>query len=307
VRGTRFGRAALWVYFMAFLVFLFAPLLVLVVFSINDSPTPTLPLTGFTTKWFHIAFGNGELTGALVHSAEIAVIASLIATALGIMASIGLSAHRLRLRAATLAVLLLPLVVPYISLAVGLLILLEAVGLPHSLVAVALGHVVIALPFSILVILPRLRSLDPAMVEAARDLGASDLEAFRLVTLPLLLPALVSSFLICFTTSFDEFAIASFLYPPGEPTYPVFLYASSRTPALLPEVIAVGTLVIALSLVIVVAAEGGRRWAERRIEGRVALGEGSDGPPGGDGAGPRSPVLVLAGSVLDTEEPYADR
>ena len=88
------------------------------------------------------------------------------------------------------------------------------------------------------------------------------------MTLPLLVPSLVSSFLICFTTSFDEFAIASFLARPGQPTYPVFLYASSRTPALLPEVIAIGTIVIALSLVLVVAAEGGRRCAERRLEGR---------------------------------------
>ena len=77
--------------------------------------------------------------------------------------------------------------------------------------------------------------------------------SFRLVTLPLLVPSLVSSFLICFTTSFDEFAIASFLAPSGEPTYPVFIYGSSRTPALLPEVIAIGTIVIALSLVLVVA------------------------------------------------------
>jgi spermidine/putrescine transport system permease protein len=284
MRGTRAGRTALWVYFVGFVVFLFAPLIVLVVFSVNDSTTPTLPLSGFTTRWFRLAFGNGELTGALLHSAEIGVIASLGATLLGIMASVGLSARRLRLRAVTVAILLLPLVVPYISLAVGLLILLQAAGLPHSLTAVALGHVVIALPFSILVILPRLRSLDPAMVEAARDLGASDFAAFGLVTLPLLLPSLVSSFLICFTTSFDEFAIASFLYPPGEPTYPVFLYASSRTPALLPEVIAVGTVVIALSLALVLAAEGGRRWAERRIEGRVegqddAAGAGVSGPP----------------------------
>jgi spermidine/putrescine transport system permease protein len=271
------GRTWLWVYFFAFVLFLFAPLVVLVVFSVNDSTTPTLPLAGFTTRWFQLAFGNGELTGALVHSAEIAVVASLLATAFGVMAAVGLSARRLRLRTLTLSVLMLPLVVPYISLAIGLLILLEALGLPHSLMAVTLGHVVIALPFAILVILPRLRSLDPAMAEAARDLGASELTAFRLVTLPLLLPSLVSSFLICFTTSFDEFAIASFLYPPGQPTYPVFLYASSRTPALLPEVIAVGTIVIALSILVVLLAAGGRIWAERRLEGRTeAAADGSD-------------------------------
>jgi spermidine/putrescine transport system permease protein len=265
---SRVGGGLLWTYYVLFILFLFAPLVVLVVFAFNDSTTPTLPLSGFTTKWFRFAFENGTLTSALVRSAWIGVIASLLATALGVMASLGLAARSLRLRALTVALLLLPLVVPYISLAVGLLILLQAIGVQTSLNAVVLGHMVIAMPFAILVILPRLRSLDPSLGEAARDLGASEVASFRLVTLPLLVPSLVSSFLICFTTSFDEFAIASFLAPPGEPTYPVFIYGSSRTPALLPEVIAIGTLVIALSLVLVVAAEGGRRYAERRLEGR---------------------------------------
>jgi spermidine/putrescine transport system permease protein len=257
VRTTgRFGSTVLTVYFWAFVVFLIAPLFVLVIFSVNNSTTPTLPLTGFTTKWFHAAFTNGVLTGALVRSAEIAA-----------AASIGLTAKKVRFRSFTVALLLLPLVIPYISLAVGLLILLQALGVQTSLVAVVLGHIVITLPFSILVVMPRLRSLDPAMVEAARDLGASDVSAFRLITLPLLGPSLVSSFLICFVTSFDEYAIASFLAPSGKPTYPVFLYSSSRTPALLPEVIAVGTLVIVVSLVLVLLAEGGRQWAERRIVG----------------------------------------
>jgi spermidine/putrescine transport system permease protein len=273
-RRGRTGRILLTVYFWLFIAFLFAPLVVLLVFAFNSSPTPTLPLTGLTTHWFQEAFTNGELTGALARSAEIAVAVGVIASAFGIMASIGLCARRLKFRSATIAVLLLPLVVPYISLAVGLLILLQEIGVSHSLYAVMIGHVVITMPFAILVILPRLRSLDPSMVEAARDLGASDVGAFRLVTLPLLLPSLISSFLICFVTSFDEFAIASFLAPAGTPTYPVFLYTGSRTPALLPEVIAIGSLVILFSLLVVASAEIGRRWAERRLAGSDA-GAGS--------------------------------
>ena len=144
--------------------------------------------------------------------------------------------------------------------------LLHQMGFATSLVAVLAGHVVISLPYSVLVILPRLRTLDPSIAEAANDLGASDLRAFWYVTLPLLAPALFSSFLIAFTISFDEFAIASFLAPPGAPTYPVVLYSSSRTPALLPEVIAIGSLIIVLSLLLVVVAEAARRYAERRME-----------------------------------------
>jgi spermidine/putrescine transport system permease protein len=264
------GRTVLTVYFWAFVVFLFAPLAVLMVFAFNQSPTPTLPITGWTTHWFHQAFSDTELTGALLRSAGIGAATGLFATALGIMASVGLNARRLRLRALVVAVLLLPLVVPYISLAVGLLVLLNQLGLQISLWAVFLGHVVITLPFAVLVIYPRLRSLDPAMIEAARDLGSNELTAFNLVTLPLLVPSLVSSFLICFITSFDEFAIASFLAPPGQPTFPVFLYTGSRAPGLLPELIAIGSLIIVASLVVIAIAEGGRRWAERRLRGITA-------------------------------------
>ena len=258
---------ALTAYFWAFVVFLFAPLAVLVVFAFNQSMTPTLPITGLTTRWFHQAFSDSELTGALLRSVGIAAATGLSATALGVMASIGLSARRLRLRAMIVAILLLPLVVPYISLAVGLLVLLNQLGLSISLWAVFLGHVVITIPFSVLVVLPRLRSLDPAMVEAARDLGSNEVTAFSLVTLPLMVPAIVSSFLICFITSFDEFAIASFLAPPGQPTFPVFLYSGSRAPGLLPELIAIGSLIIVGSLVMIAIAEGGRRWAEGRLRG----------------------------------------
>jgi spermidine/putrescine transport system permease protein len=280
------GRAVLSIYFWAFVVFLFIPLGVLVVFAFNQSMSPTLPITSFTTHWFRQAFSDTELTGALGRSAIIGAATGLCATGLGIMASIGLSARRLRLRALIVAVLLLPLVVPYISLAVGLLVLLNQLGLPISLWAVFVGHVVITMPFAVLVVLPRLRSLDPAMIEAARDLGSNELTAFGLVTLPLLLPSLVSSFLICFITSFDEFAIASFLAPPGQPTFPVFLYAGSRAPGLLPELIAMGSLIVVGSLVLIAVAEGGRRWAEGRLRGVPA--EEAEIP-----AGPGAPALQI--------------
>jgi spermidine/putrescine transport system permease protein len=289
----RLGTAGLAIYFWAFVIFLFAPLAVLLIFSVNKSPTPTLPLSGFSTKWFHEAFSNGVLTGALVRSIGIALVAAVLATALGIMASLGLLVLRGRAAALALTVLLLPLVVPYICLAVGLLILVQQVGAKPSLAAVVLGHCIIVLPFAILVIMPRLRSLDPAMNEAAEDLGASPFAALRLITLPLLAPALISSGIICFVTSFDEFAIASFLAPSGQPTYPVFLYASARTPALLPEVIAVGALIIAGSLLLVLLAEGGRRWAERRLVGEMAAVPAD--VPGNDGEQPPATVAMVNG------------
>jgi spermidine/putrescine transport system permease protein len=262
----RLGKTLLGSYFTLLVLFLYAPLLVLVVFAFNSGNIPTLPIKSFSTKWFSAAFADTTLTSALLRSALIAAINGLAATLLGVMAAVSLARERLPLRGLMVTLLLLPLVVPYIVLAVGLVVLLHEFGIGTSLAAVLAGHVVISLPYSALVILPRLRTLDPAVAEAAKDLGASELRAFVLVTLPLLAPALVASFLIAFTVSFDEFAIASFLAPPGSPTDPVFLYAGARTPALLPEVIAVGSIVIALSIIIILAVDLARRWAERRIQ-----------------------------------------
>jgi len=265
----RTGRAVLSTYFGLLVLFLYAPLVVLVVFAFNSGNIPSLPIESFSTKWFSSAFSDTTLTSALLRSFLIAVVNGLAATLLGVMAAVSLARRRLALRGVVVTLILIPLVVPYIVLAVGMVVLLHELGIATSLVAVLAGHVVISLPYSVLVILPRLRTLDPSISEAALDLGASELRAFWFVTLPLMAPALFSSFLIAFTISFDEFAIASFLAPPGSPTYPVVLYSSSRTPALLPEVIAIGSIVIVLSLALVVLAEVARRTAERRIEART--------------------------------------
>jgi spermidine/putrescine transport system permease protein len=181
------------------------------------------------------------------------------------MAAVALARRHLFLRPLWTTLLLLPLVVPYIVLAIGMVIVLHQLGYQSSLSAVLVGHIAISLPYSLLVVLPRLRTLDASIVEAARDLGANPSKAFMLVTLPLLAPALVASVIIAFTISFDEFAIASFIAPPGSPTYPVFLYSGTRTPSLEPQVIAIGAIVVALSMVLVLSAEIGRRWADRRL------------------------------------------
>jgi len=210
----RLGRFGLSSYFTLLVLFLYAPLVVLVVFSFEDSYIQALPWSGFTTKWFHTAFANTDLTSALRRSAMIGLLDGLAATALGTMAAVALARRRLFLRSVWTTLLLLPLVVPYIVLAIGMVIVIHQLGYQASLTAVLAGHIVISLPYSILVIVPRLRTLDASIVEAARDLGADNLRAFLLVTLPLIVPALISSALICFTISFDEFAIASFLAPP---------------------------------------------------------------------------------------------
>jgi spermidine/putrescine transport system permease protein len=131
-------------------------------------------------------------------------------------------------------------------------------------VTITIGHVVISIPYAILVLLPRLEQIDRSLAEAAYDLGAGALTTFRRITLPLILPAVVSAFLIAFTTSFDEYAVASFLAGPRQ-TFPLFLYSQLRFPDKLPQVIAVAVVIMTATLAVVVGAELWRRRAEARL------------------------------------------
>ena len=130
--------------------------------------------------------------------------------------------------------------------------------------AVVVGHVVVSLPYTILTIMPLLEGLSTSFEEAARDLGAGPTDTFRRVTAPLLIPALISAFMVSFTLSFDEYAIASFLSG-NTPTWPVYLFAQLRVPSQLPQLLAVSTVVFTVSVVVVVVAELGRRRSERRL------------------------------------------
>jgi spermidine/putrescine transport system permease protein len=163
------------------------------------------------------------------------------------------------------ALLLTPLVIPFVVLGIAMLLLFHVLGVSPSLLTVGAGHVVISLPYTILVLLPRLEQIDASLEEAAYDLGAGPFRTFRWVTFPLILPAIVSAFLIAFTTSFDEYAVASFLVGTRE-TFPIFLYGALRFPSQLPPVIAVAVVILCVSLVVIIGAEVWRRRAEARLE-----------------------------------------
>jgi spermidine/putrescine transport system permease protein len=208
---------------------------------------------------------DGELRSALQTSAIVAALSSVGAVLLGLLASIALVRRRFRGKAAVSALLLSPLVIPYVVFGISLLILFHTIGIPRTILTVVIGHVVISLPYTILVLVPRLDQIDVSLEEAALDLGASRFRTYRSVILPLILPAVVSAFLIAFTTSFDEYAVASFVIG-TRATFPIYLYGALRFPARLPEVIAVAVVVMGVSLIVIVCAEVFRRVAERRLE-----------------------------------------
>jgi spermidine/putrescine transport system permease protein len=259
------GRRVIRVFFGLVLVFLYAPIVLLLLFSFNRASVPAFPLSGFTLRWYEDFLHNGEMRAALETSAIVAVLSSVIAVVLGILASLALTRRPFRGKGLVTALLLTPLVIPLIVLGISLLLLFHQFGIQLSILTVAVGHVVISVPYTILVLLPRLAQIDRALAEAAYDLGASPWQTFRWVTLPLILPAIVSAFLIAFTTSYDEYAVASFLIGARE-TFPIYLYSQLRFPDKLPQVIAVAVLVLLLSIFVIVAAEVWRRRAEARLE-----------------------------------------
>lgn len=275
IATSRGALRLLRLFFALLVLFLYVPILILGIFSFNDGDV-NFPLQGFTTDWYRRFFTNPLLIGALRRSAIVAAASSVIAVGLGVLASIVLVRRRFVGKSATSALFFSPLVVPYLVFGISLLVLFTAVDkfltntfgvyIGLGLHAVVIGHVVVSLPYAILTIMPLLERLSVSLEEAARDLGAGTWETFRRVTLPLLVPALVSSFLIAFTLSFDEYAIASFLAG-SEPTWPVYLFAQLRVPSQLPQLVAVSSLVLVGSLLLVLSAEVGRRVLERRYSG----------------------------------------
>jgi spermidine/putrescine transport system permease protein len=275
IAASRWASRGLKLFFVGLALFLYAPLVILAVFSLNDSKSIGFPLSGFTTRWYGQFLKNHALLNSLKASVIVAIASSLIAVALGTCVSLALVRRRFRGKAVVSALALSPLVIPYLVFGISLLILFKAadqflidhvgfyIGL--GLTTVIIGHIVISLPYTILVIMPRLQRLSTSLEEAARDLGASPFQSFRRVTLPLLMPAIISSLLIAFTLSFDEYAIAGFLVG-DQATWPVYLFSQLRVPVLLPQLIAVSVVILFASLTLVVGTEVFRRRAERRLD-----------------------------------------
>jgi spermidine/putrescine transport system permease protein len=263
------GRRSLWAVFWLLVVFLYAPIAVLIVFSFNEREFVSFPWEGFTLRWYRAFLANDTLLDALVTSAWIATITAVVTTILSAPAAIVLVRRRFAGQGLVMGLLLAPLVIPLVVFGIALLIVFNWFGIELSPYTVAIGHIVIALPFAILTLVPRLERIPLSYEEAARDLGAGALTAFRTVTMPLLSPALVSAFLISFVISFDEVVIASFIA--GErTTFPLYLFSQMRLPQNLPPVIAVAVVVMLLSGTIVVAAEVWRRVSERRLVAQVS-------------------------------------
>jgi spermidine/putrescine transport system permease protein len=264
------GRRWLWLMFWILVLFLYAPLVILLIFSFNDRELVSFPWEGFTLRWYHTFLQNEVILGTLRTSLKVATGTAIVTTILAIPASIALVRRRFFGKGFVTGMLLAPLVIPLVVFGTALLILFNTIGIPPSPITIAIGHIVIALPFAILTLVPRLERIPVALEEASRDLGAGWLTTFRQITFPLLLPALFSAFLVSFVISFDEVVVASFVTGDNV-TFPVYLYSQLRLPERLPSVIAVAVVILVVSVIVVVASEVGRFVSERRLEAQTGM------------------------------------
>ena len=239
----------LWLAALVAYAFLYLPLVIVVVYSFNDSRL-NAEWVGFTLDWYRKLADNNEMLLAAGNSLAIALAASLVSTVLGTLA--GLAMHRYTLRLLPVLVLT-PIAIPEILMGVSLLIFFVMLNLTLGLVSVALAHIAFCIGFVAIVVRSRLAGMDESLTEAARDCGATPAEAFRYVTLPLIMPGVIAGALMAFTLSIDDFVITFFTAGAGTVTLPLQIYSMIKI-AVTPEVNAVSTLLMLLTLILIVVA-----------------------------------------------------
>ena len=261
--GKRREMPGFWLWFVSLLAyaFLYIPLVIVVIFSFNDSKL-NAEWVGFTTAWYLKLFSDEDMLRAALNSLSIACGAAAIATVLGTMA--GLSMHRFKPKLLPFLVFT-PVAMPEILLGVSLLIFflntvspaLGAMGIDFGLglATVVIAHVTFCIGFVAIIVRARLAGMDESIFEAARDLGATPWQTFRLVTLPLIMPGVIAGALMAFTLSIDDFVITFFTSGVGTKTLPLEIYTMIKV-AVTPEVNAVSALLMALTLgMIMIAAK----------------------------------------------------
>lgn len=240
---------SLWIVNALIALYLLAPVLVVIATSITTTAYPVFPPRGFTLRWFTEVLGSPEYLEAMRVSAVLAGASTVIATALGTLAALGLARGQFRGKPAVAALFLSPIFFPAIVLGLALLIFYNQVGLAGTLHGMIAAHAVLTTPFVIRMVLASLSEFDSAVEEAARNLGASTTRTFFQVTLPLIRPGVVAGAVFAFILSFDELVISLFLAGPGMQTLPIRIFTSLEYSSR-PSVSAISTLLILVWLVV---------------------------------------------------------
>jgi spermidine/putrescine transport system permease protein len=231
--------------------FLFAPVLMVVLFSFNRTAGLTFPFHGWSVRWYQAVFSSPEYRAAIGASLKVAIATVLIVSVVGTLAAVAVTRYSFRGREALRSVLLIPAALPGLFVGIALLSLFVRTHVPLSLSTAAVGHVIYTLPYFFLVASSRLVRFDPLLEESARDLGAGPLTTFRRVTLPIIAPALIAGALVVFSLSWDEVLITFFTIG-SQNTLPLLIYSRVKQ-AVDPSINAISTLLLTGSLVFIVA------------------------------------------------------
>lgn len=244
---TLLGDVGWRIFALLLAAFMGVPLVLVVLFSFNQSALTSLPLTGFTLDWYRKLFALGAFWPALWNSLIVAALVAVFSVAIGTMAALVLARLAPRLTQTLIAIVSVPMMLPALIIGVAMMTyFVRMIHLPLGLPTVILGHLVIAQPFVILIVFSRLAAFDWAVVDSARDLGASPLRAFFTVTLPIIRPTIIGAALIALSISLDDFVITFFTIGAGN-TLPTLVWGMVRT-SLDPTINAIATLLILLSV-----------------------------------------------------------
>ncbi len=244
--------------------FLYLPIVVIVALSFNKSRFG-VRFTGFTFDWYIRLFSNERILEYLTNTLIVAVVSTLVSTILGTLLAVGLVRYQFRLQTALRYLLYVPVVVPDVVMGISLLLLFDvvrdAIGWPRlSLFTIILAHISFQIAYVTLVVRARLMLLDPTLEEAAKDLGATPWLTFREVTLPLIMPGVVSGALLAFSLSLDDFVVTFFTAGPGSTTLPLYIYSSVKL-GVSPEIHALSTLMVGITILVLLL--GTLFWRKR--------------------------------------------
>jgi len=229
--------------FAVTLIFLFLPLLVLVIYSFNGSTS--MNWTGFSLRWYERLLSSRELWRAFRNSILIAVTSAATATIIGTAGAIGINWYRFKLRGYVQTISFLPMILPEIIIGVSLSIFFAGLGIPLGLFTIYVAHTTFNLPFVFLMVMARLDEFDFSIIEAAADLGANEKETLFKVTLPICMPGIISGMLTAITLSLEDFVITFFVAGPGSSTLPVFIYSAiTRKGGITPLISALSVVMI---------------------------------------------------------------
>ncbi|MBT4487096.1 MAG: ABC transporter permease [Rhodospirillaceae bacterium] len=261
--GQRLWQVAFRIICVLVFIFLVGPIIVIIPISVSSSSLLNYPLPGLSWRWFEVIFTPYPWMLSLENSVIIASATTVLATILGTLAAYGLTSVEFRLKPLLMALLLSPMMVPLVITALAAYFMFARVGLAGTFTGMILAHTVLAVPFVVITVTATLQGFDRNMVRAAQSLGARPLNAFFSVTLPLIMPGVISGAVFAFVTSFDEIVVALFIASPAQFTLPRQLFSGLRD-NLDPSIVAIATVLIVISIALMAVVEL-LRWRSERL------------------------------------------